>query len=193
LRIGQISIKSKNFETFTNEMQKIQEFEEMFYNFALDQKPVSSKLKLKWRANIVACGTMLESMTTEEINKYTAKHLGNLDLNYIISFFFIFILFCLFVLLILFSDAEEWNEGIKKENSVIIDTRNWYEYDIGHFKTENTKAINPVSDTFSDSVPIIKELIYTQQKENPNSNFYFYCTGGIRCHLLVKLFNFFIY
>lgn len=40
--------------------------------------------------------------------------------------------------------------------------------------------MNPVSDTFSESVPIIKELIEKQQKENPQSNFYMYCTGKLK-------------
>lgn len=75
-KIGQVSIKSENFDKFKQEMRNIKEFEDVTYNVAIENKPTSQKLKMQYRANIVAGGPLLESLTTEDINTYTAKHLG---------------------------------------------------------------------------------------------------------------------
>jgi len=69
--------------------------------------------------------------------------------------------------------AKEMNNHIKNKNSVILDVRNHYESEIGHFKN----AITPNVDTFRESLP----LILNKMKNNKNKNIVMYCTGGIRC------------
>src|SRR5690606_1468164 len=70
-------------------------------------------------------------------------------------------------------DAEEFNSLADDPDTVIIDMRNHYETEIGHFE----KAITPDVDTFRDSLPIIEELL----EGKADKNALMYCTGGIRC------------
>ena len=71
-------------------------------------------------------------------------------------------------------DARMFNELIEDESTILVDMRNHYETEIGHFKN----AITPDVDTFRDSLPIIEEdlLSYKDDKK-----LVMYCTGGIRC------------
>jgi len=70
-------------------------------------------------------------------------------------------------------DAVEFNEITGQENTVIVDMRNHYESEVGHFEN----AICPDVDTFRESLPIIAD----QLKEHKDKQIVMYCTGGIRC------------
>lgn len=70
--------------------------------------------------------------------------------------------------------AKEFNEMLEKDNTIVIDMRNHYESEIGHF----VNAITPDVDTFRESLPIIEEQL-AEHKED--KNLLMYCTGGIRC------------
>lgn len=71
-------------------------------------------------------------------------------------------------------DAKKFNELIDDPNTVLVDMRNHYESEIGHFQG----AITPDVDTFRDSLPIIEKDL-SEFKED--KNLVMYCTGGIRC------------
>ena len=70
--------------------------------------------------------------------------------------------------------AKEFNEIIDLDNTILVDMRNHYESEIGHFKG----AITPDVDTFRDSLPIIEK---DMQDHKEDKNLVMYCTGGIRC------------
>ena len=70
--------------------------------------------------------------------------------------------------------ARDFNEIIAKENTVLVDMRNHYESEIGHFEG----AITPDVDTFRDSLDIIEEDL---KEHKEDKNLVMYCTGGIRC------------
>jgi UPF0176 protein len=70
--------------------------------------------------------------------------------------------------------AEEFNALTNDPNTILIDFRNHYEHEVGHFKD----AILPDVDTFRESLPLIEE---TYLKGNEDKNLVMYCTGGIRC------------
>lgn len=71
--------------------------------------------------------------------------------------------------------AEEFNKMLEEEDSVIVDMRNHYESEVGHFE----KAICPDADTFREELPMVKEIL---KKENAkDKKVMLYCTGGIRC------------
>ncbi|MBC7422515.1 MAG: rhodanese-related sulfurtransferase, partial [Ferruginibacter sp.] len=70
-------------------------------------------------------------------------------------------------------DALQMNELLKDENTVVIDMRNHYEYEVGHFE----KAIEIPSDTFREQLPMAVEMM----KDKKDKNIIMYCTGGIRC------------
>ena len=70
--------------------------------------------------------------------------------------------------------AKEFNDLIDKPDTILVDFRNHYESEVGHFKG----AILPDVDTFRESLPIIEDSIL---KGNEDKNIVMYCTGGIRC------------
>lgn len=70
--------------------------------------------------------------------------------------------------------AEQFNELIEDEKTVLVDMRNHYESEIGHFKN----AITPDVDTFRDSLDIIEADLKDHKEDK---NLVMYCTGGIRC------------
>lgn len=68
---------------------------------------------------------------------------------------------------------ERWHELMDSPSSVLIDTRNTYESQIGYFKG----AIKPCVGTFRDSLIVIKNMIQGCE----HRPILLYCTGGIRC------------
>ncbi len=71
-------------------------------------------------------------------------------------------------------DAANFNAILEDPTTVLVDMRNHYESEIGHFKN----AITPDVDTFRDSLDLI-EADLKEHKED--KNLVMYCTGGIRC------------
>ncbi|MBN8787906.1 MAG: rhodanese-related sulfurtransferase, partial [Terrimonas sp.] len=70
-------------------------------------------------------------------------------------------------------DAEGLNKLTNDPDTVVIDMRNHYEFEVGHF--ENTIEIP--SDTFREQLPMAVDMM----KEHKDKNIIMYCTGGIRC------------
>ena len=70
--------------------------------------------------------------------------------------------------------AAEFNQILDDPNTIVVDFRNHYESEIGHFKG----AITPDVETFRESLPIINEQL---QDFKEDKNLVMYCTGGIRC------------
>ncbi|MBT8188661.1 MAG: rhodanese-related sulfurtransferase, partial [Croceitalea sp.] len=71
-------------------------------------------------------------------------------------------------------DAKKFNELIEDPQSIVVDMRNHYESEIGHFE----RAITPDVDTFRDSLDIIEEQLAAHKEDK---KLVMYCTGGIRC------------
>lgn len=70
-------------------------------------------------------------------------------------------------------NAEQFNELVLDPETIVIDMRNHYEFEVGHFE----KAIEIPSDTFREQLPMAADMM----KENKEKNIIMYCTGGIRC------------
>ncbi|ELY2017104.1 rhodanese-related sulfurtransferase [Flavobacterium psychrophilum] len=70
--------------------------------------------------------------------------------------------------------ANEFNQILEDPNTIVVDFRNHYESEIGHFKG----AITPDVETFRESLPIINEQLKDFKEDK---NLVMYCTGGIRC------------
>ena len=79
-------------------------------------------------------------------------------------------------------DANDFNNLMNDKNTLVLDMRNHYESEIGHFKG----AICPDVDTFRDSLEIIEKNL----KYKKNKNLLMYCTGGIRCEKASAYFKF---
>ena len=69
--------------------------------------------------------------------------------------------------------AEEFHSLVETGEHIVVDIRNHYESEIGHFKG----AICPEADTFREEITMITEMLedYKERK------ILLYCTGGIRC------------
>ncbi len=70
-------------------------------------------------------------------------------------------------------NAAEFNELTKNPETVVIDMRNYYEYEVGHFQN----ALEVPSDTFREQLPMAVEMLAGEK----DLNIIMYCTGGIRC------------
>lgn len=70
-------------------------------------------------------------------------------------------------------DPKQFHELVGKEGVTVVDMRNHYESEIGHFEG----AITPDSDTFREELPIVEEKL----KGKEDDTILLYCTGGIRC------------
>lgn len=70
-------------------------------------------------------------------------------------------------------DAKDWNDLISRDDVLLIDTRNDYEFEIGTFKG----ALNPNTDTFREFPEYIKQHF----DPNKHAKIASFCTGGIRC------------
>ena len=69
--------------------------------------------------------------------------------------------------------VEEFNELTDQDETVLIDMRNHYESEVGHFEG----AWCPDVDTFRDQLPLVVNEL-SDKKDKP---IVMYCTGGIRC------------
>ena len=69
--------------------------------------------------------------------------------------------------------AQEVNEMMKSPDTIFVDMRNHYEYEVGHFKN----ALEVPSDTFKEQLPMAVDML----QEHKDKNIVMYCTGGIRC------------
>ncbi len=69
--------------------------------------------------------------------------------------------------------AEAFNDLTDDPNTILVDMRNHYESEVGHFEG----AILPDVDTFREELQVAEDLL----KDNKDKNLVMYCTGGIRC------------
>lgn len=69
--------------------------------------------------------------------------------------------------------AKEFNEAMELPGTVVIDMRNHYESEVGHFQN----AILPEVDTFREELEKAVDLV----ADKKDQKILLYCTGGIRC------------
>lgn len=142
---SQIGIPANKFEQFKKELYAISFLDDVRLNLAVDDEGTEFPfLKLKIKIREKILADGLNDATFDVTDKGT--HLK----------------------------VETFNQLTDDPNTILIDMRNHYESEVGHFKG----AITPDVDTFRDSLPIIEKEIL-QGKED--KNIVMYCTGGIRC------------
>jgi UPF0176 protein len=69
--------------------------------------------------------------------------------------------------------AREFNEALENPDTIVVDMRNHYESEVGHFRN----AVLPDTDTFRETLPVSVEML----SEHKDKKILLYCTGGIRC------------
>jgi UPF0176 protein len=70
-------------------------------------------------------------------------------------------------------NAVEFNILAKDPDTIIVDMRNHYESEVGHF----INAIRPDVDTFREELQVVEDLM----RDKKDKKLLMYCTGGIRC------------
>jgi len=70
-------------------------------------------------------------------------------------------------------DAESWNRLSGDPDTIVVDMRNHYESEVGHFEN----ALTPDAATFREELPMVAEMLANQR----DKKILMYCTGGIRC------------
>ena len=74
-------------------------------------------------------------------------------------------------------DPLDWNSLIKEDNTIVIDTRNHYEVEIGTFD----KALNPRTNSFREFPAWVAGTLEKMPDIHKDSKIAMFCTGGIRC------------
>jgi UPF0176 protein len=69
--------------------------------------------------------------------------------------------------------ADEFNRLTSDPETIVVDMRNHYESEVGHFEG----AILPPMETFREGLPMVADMLQ-EKKDKP---IVMYCTGGIRC------------
>lgn len=77
--------------------------------------------------------------------------------------------------------AKEFNDAMENPESIVVDMRNHYESEIGHFEN----AICPDVDTFREELPLVLDFL----KDKKEKKLLLYCTGGIRCEKASAFFK----
>ena len=139
---AQMNVPEHNFQKFDHFIQSLPEFAGVPYKLAVEEKGMSSFLKLiiKVRPKIVADG--LDDSTFDPGN--TGEY----------------------------ATAEQVNDMIDR-GVTVIDMRNRYEAEIGHFENAKIMAV----DTFREQLAKVHEMFRDEKDEEV----LLYCTGGIRC------------
>lgn len=70
-------------------------------------------------------------------------------------------------------DAQSVNQLLDEDETIIVDMRNHYESEVGHFEG----AICPDVETFREALPLVEDML----EQEKDKNIIMYCTGGIRC------------
>lgn len=70
-------------------------------------------------------------------------------------------------------NAENWNRLSDDTGTIVVDMRNHYESEVGHFEN----AITPDAATFREELPMVADML----ADKKDRNILMYCTGGIRC------------
>ena len=70
-------------------------------------------------------------------------------------------------------NAREFNAAMVQPGTIVVDMRNHYECEVGHFEG----AILPDANTFREALPEVLERL----ADKKDRKILLYCTGGIRC------------
>lgn len=76
-------------------------------------------------------------------------------------------------------DPKEWQEFIQRDDVILVDTRNDYEYKAGTFKG----AIDPKTESFRE----FPEWVNNNLSDAKDKKIAMFCTGGIRCEKSTSL------
>ncbi len=148
---AQISVPENNLDAFKKLMNTIEPFKDLRLNIAVanegdaNNRPAGGKSF--WVLKIKVRRNIVADGITDPA--FTMKKKGR------------------------YVNAETFNDLTNDDNTIIVDMRNHYEYEVGRFE----KAIEIPSNTFREQLPMAVEMLAADKEKN----IIMYCTGGIRC------------
>lgn len=140
---AQMNVLTEHFEEFDKWIQSQPELEGVPYKIAVEEKDIPSFFKLAIKVKDKIVADGLDDDSFDVTN--TGEYLT----------------------------AAEMNEYVNDPNAIVVDMRNSYESEVGHFEN----AITPNVETFRDELKKTPELL----RIHKNKKIALYCTGGIRC------------
>lgn len=140
---AQLCVPRQTFDQFDAFMKSRTEFSDIPYKFAVEEGSTPSFKKLKIKVRDKIVADGLDDETFD-VTK-SGEYLT----------------------------AREFNDYIDDPEAVVVDMRNGYESEVGHFES----AIKPEVDTFRDELKLVPELL----ADKKDKKIALYCTGGIRC------------
>ncbi len=140
---AQMNVPKENWEKFDAFVQGRKELAGVPYKIAVEEKDIPSFYKLTIKVKPKVVADGLDDASFDVTN--TGEYLT----------------------------AAEMNEYVNDPEAIVVDMRNAYESEIGHFEG----AIMPDVDTFREELKVVPELL----KIHKNKKIALYCTGGIRC------------
>lgn len=140
---AQMNVPTENWEKFDSYIQSLKEFSGIPYKIAVEETDMISFYKLTIKVKTRIVADGLDDETFD-VTK-TGEYLT----------------------------AEEMNTYVDDPDALVVDMRNGYESEVGHFEN----AVTPDVDTFREELKVVPELL----KVHKNKKIALYCTGGIRC------------
>lgn len=140
---AQMNVLKENWEAFDAWVQSQPELHGIPYKIAVEEKDIPSFFKLTIKVKSKIVADGLDDSSFDVTN--TGEYLT----------------------------AAEMNDYINDPDAVVVDMRNSYESEVGHFEN----AITPNVETFREELKKTPELL----KIHKNKKVALYCTGGIRC------------
>jgi UPF0176 protein len=153
---AQFSVPSQNMDAFRTYLYSLEHLNGIRLNVAVDDDGKSFYvLDIKVRKKIVADGIEDPDFDMANRGRYVNAEQFSMEQKgkYV--------------------NAAQMNELLQDDHTIVIDMRNHYEYEVGHFEN----AIEIPSDTFREQLPMSAEMM----ADDKNKNIIMYCTGGIRC------------
>ncbi|MFN3188486.1 MAG: rhodanese-related sulfurtransferase [Candidatus Paceibacteria bacterium] len=140
---AQMNVPVENWDQFDAWVQAQPELAGVPYKFAVEEKGFSSFYKLTIKIRPKIVADGLDDASFDVTN--TGEYLT----------------------------AREMNEYVNDPEAVVVDMRNRYESEIGHFKN----AVTPDVDTFREELELVPKILEGKKDKKVA----LYCTGGIRC------------
>ena len=140
---AQLSVPADKFEEFDNHLKSTPEFSGIPYKFAVEKGDSAAFKKLIIKVKNKIVADGLND------NEFNPSNTGQ------------------------YLTAQEFNDYIDDPDAVVVDMRNGYESEVGHFEN----AITPDVDTFREELKVVPEML----KDKKDKKIALYCTGGIRC------------
>lgn len=141
---AQLSVPKANFSNFDTWMKSRSEFADIPFKFAVEDKNGAPSFK-----KLIV--KVKEKIVADGLNddSFDVTNTGD------------------------YLTAREFNEYINDPEAVVVDMRNAYESEVGHFES----AVTPEADTFREELKVVPEML----ADKKDKKIALYCTGGIRC------------